>query len=457
MPDRCLAFHNGNASVYEYYHGPERKVYTDPRLEVAGADLFKRYIELQNRISKDVPGWEAELAEMGRPVVLNDHEYNWAIGTTLLRSPHWKCVWFDPVAAVFVHDGHGAAIRGRAVDFAALHFRPVPSAGNAVDIAGWTVSLIAYRKYVTALSVTPDLLTSQLAWLGLDAARRIIERAPDSFEAWKNAGSIELRRSPPGPPSQRYRLRFDPAFDLSAVRATYQLRRATELVPDDFTTLIELKTAFDQRMMSQPALELLEQLIALRPKNQLQATVQAELSSARPEYLGKLGAPPPKIWKNVNDLDQIVTAQLAAGRVLGAAELLEKANPPAAAPWEVVDRIATLRLHLGEPAKARSLWNAAAGAPKKGLQAARIGTTYLAEGDFDLARRHYQQALTLDPELFEAAFCLAVLEQDAGDAAAAFNQATVALETAPDETARSAARLILANVSRFARPPGTGR
>ncbi len=25
MPDRCLAFHNGNASVYEYYHGPERQ------------------------------------------------------------------------------------------------------------------------------------------------------------------------------------------------------------------------------------------------------------------------------------------------------------------------------------------------------------------------------------------------------------------------------------------------
>ena len=38
MPERFLSFHNGHASLFEYYHGPERKVYTDPRLEVAGAD-----------------------------------------------------------------------------------------------------------------------------------------------------------------------------------------------------------------------------------------------------------------------------------------------------------------------------------------------------------------------------------------------------------------------------------
>ena len=68
MPDRFLSFHNGHASLFEYYHGPERKVYTDPRLEVAGADLFKRYIELEQLTQADQPGWEAELDEMGRPV-----------------------------------------------------------------------------------------------------------------------------------------------------------------------------------------------------------------------------------------------------------------------------------------------------------------------------------------------------------------------------------------------------
>jgi tetratricopeptide (TPR) repeat protein len=457
MPDRCLAFHNGNASVYEYYHGPERKVYTDPRLEVAGADLFKRYLELQDRISKDAPGWEAELAEMGRPVILNDHEYNWTIGAVLLTSPHWRCVWFDPIAAVFVHDSYQSASRERTVDFAARHFRPVPSAGTPGDIAEWRVLSLAFRKYVMALSSVPNDHTSQLAWLGLDAARRLIGRVPDSSEAWKNLGVIELRRSPPAPPSQRYRLPFDPVFDLSIVRATFALRRAAELASDDFTTLAELKTAFDQRRMFEPALESLERLLSLRPKNQLQGTVQAELRGTRVEYLSKLGEPPARSWKNVNELDQIVTAQLAAGRVVGAAVLLEQANPPAAAPWDLVDRIATLRLHLGEPAQARALWTTAVPPAKQGLQAARIGTTYLVEGDFNQARRQYREALAIDPELFEAAYCLAVLEQDDGDAAAAFDQASVALETAKDETGRSAARSILSNVSRFARPRDQAR
>src|SRR5262249_17933206 len=68
MPSRFLSFHNGHAALFEYYHGPERKVYVDPRLEVIGPDLFRRYNELGARIKKDTPGWEAELREMGRPV-----------------------------------------------------------------------------------------------------------------------------------------------------------------------------------------------------------------------------------------------------------------------------------------------------------------------------------------------------------------------------------------------------
>src|SRR5262249_32641585 len=124
MPERFLSFHNGHASLFDYYFAPDRKVYTDPRLEVAGADLFKRYVELDRRMKKDQPGWEAELDQMGRPVVLVDHEYNSALGATLLKSAHWRCVWFDAIAAVFVHDSYGSVVRAHAVDFAARHFRP---------------------------------------------------------------------------------------------------------------------------------------------------------------------------------------------------------------------------------------------------------------------------------------------------------------------------------------------
>ena len=131
MPGRFLSFHNGHASLFEYYHGPERKVYTDPRLEVAGADLFKNYVDLGALIRKDLPGWEVQLNDMGRPVIMVDHEHNWDIGATLFRSAHWRCVWFDPIVAVFVHDSSASVVNAHAVDFAARHFRPDPGRGFA--------------------------------------------------------------------------------------------------------------------------------------------------------------------------------------------------------------------------------------------------------------------------------------------------------------------------------------
>ena len=73
------------------------------------------------------------------------------------------------------------------------------------------------------------------------------------------------------------------------------------------------------------------------------------------------------------------------------------------------------------------------------------------EGQLDAARKAYEQALATDPSLFEARYGLAVLEQDAGRAAAAYENARAAIESAPSEVARSAARAIASAVSRFAR------
>ena len=145
MPTRFLSFHNGHASLFEYYHGPERKVYTDPRLEIAGPDLFKNYIELGSLLKKDLPGWEAQLNEMGRPVILVDHEYNWDIGAMLFRSVHWRCVWFDPIAAIFVHDSNAFIVRAHAVDFAARHFHGNPGT-EAHSLAELTALAKAFRS-----------------------------------------------------------------------------------------------------------------------------------------------------------------------------------------------------------------------------------------------------------------------------------------------------------------------
>src|SRR6185312_3969891 len=74
MPHHFLSFHNGHASLFEFYHGPERKVYTDPRLEVTGASLFKEYLDLNRAIKDAEPGWHSRLDRIERPVVMVDHE-----------------------------------------------------------------------------------------------------------------------------------------------------------------------------------------------------------------------------------------------------------------------------------------------------------------------------------------------------------------------------------------------
>jgi tetratricopeptide (TPR) repeat protein len=452
MPKRFLSFHNGNASLFEYYHGPERKVYTDPRLEVAGADLFQRYLLLERQIKEDRPGWEADLDVMGRPVILVDHEYNSPLGATLLRSAHWRCVWFDPIAAVYVHDSASAAVRPHEVDFAARHFWPDPSS-EPRGLAELTASAAAIRNYVMAIAPIRGDLGRPLAWLGLDYARRILQMDPDSTAAWKLLGQIELFREPAAPPTPRYRLPFDPVFDLSIVRATYGLRHAVERSAGDFRTLAMLKLAYENRLMYEAALPVTDQLLAMRPINQAQVYTQTEAESKRAEYRQKLGPPAPATWRNLSELDQMVTALLGAGRAESAAELLERANPREHAPWPILDRIATLRLHLGQPDRARAIWLKADAVSRPGVPLARVGTTYLVEGNFEAARRAFQNALASTPDLFEACYSWAILEQDVGNAPAAYDLALKAINMAPDDPSRAAARAIAASVARFARRP----
>jgi tetratricopeptide (TPR) repeat protein len=450
MPDRFVAFHNGHASLYVYYHGPKRKVYTDPRLEVTGAELFEKYRLLEQQILKDQPGWEAELDRMGRPAVLVDHEYNTGLGSTLLRSSHWRCVWFDATAAVFVHDSNRAVVEADKVDFAARHFR-AEQTSSPDGLVELTASVRALRNYVMFESrVRPDL-AQPLVWLGADYARRILRESPDSAEGWKNLALIELFREPSGAPNPRFRQPFDSVFDLSAARATYALVRASQVAPSDFLTLVGLSMAYEARAMNEALLPVLDRIISARPINLQQVEQQAKAKEARIEVERTLGPVPSLSWRNKSELDRVVTALLASGRARTAAELLEEANPPERAPWEVIDRTSTLWLHLGEPAGARRLLDKAADSSRAAVREARIGATYLVEGNFAAARQHYQRSLEASPDLFEAHYGLAVLARDNANAAAAYDAALRAIKTAPHEAARSAAREIALSVARFAR------
>ena len=284
MPDRFLSYHNAHASLFEYYHSPEREdgpgrtVYTDPRLEVAGAELFDRYQKLGERIAADKQGWEAELDGIGRPSIMVDHQDNAQIGASLLGSRHWKCVWFDPMVAVFVHDSYASVVAGHTVDFAARHFRPEP-ATEPHGFAALLASAKGVRNYLN-FSMTRGSVQPPLIWLAQDYARRLIDTAPDSAEGWKIIGQIESLRSVPQP-GPRFRMPFDPVFDLSLVRATYAFRRALELAPHDFLSIMGLEKMYEARLMNEAALPLLDRLVALQPINQLQRNQQSLAESER--------------------------------------------------------------------------------------------------------------------------------------------------------------------------------
>jgi hypothetical protein len=457
MPDRFLGFHIGHPSLYEYYFGPARKVFADARLEVIGADLFVQYMTLQEQMTKNAPGWSRELDEMGRPVVLVDLELDASVGAALLASPDWRCVWFDPVAAVFVHASYRDVVEAHAVDFAARHFRPEP-AFEPRGLPALLASAKGLRNLASAVGPMAPGRIRPLTLLGINHARRAAQADPGSADPWKLLGQFEILREPPDyrEPVPRFRMPFDPVFDLSAVRATYAFRRALEAAPDDFMALLMLSETFKARAMSEEAVAVLDRLIALTPINGIQRRTQRENEPLRASLRSTLGPEPPPAWDNLSQLNQVANGLLASGRARTAADYLARAAPDAVRSWEETDRIATLRLHLGQPPEARQLWRGAAAPPRPALRDARVAITYLVEGDFATARAGLRAAAAADPDLFEARYALAVLEQDDGRAAEALNAARKAVAVAPSDYARSVAQGIVAFVTPYATSPLAG-
>jgi tetratricopeptide (TPR) repeat protein len=156
-----------------------------------------------------------------------------------------------------------------------------------------------------------------------------------------------------------------------------------------------------------------------------------------------LGPEPPTEWKNMAELDRNYRALLDSGRVAKAADLLESAYPIASRPWDVTDRLATLRLHLGRPDLAKAIWEDAVAPPRPALRTARVAAAELVLDETESARNHFLDALKIEPKLFEALYGLAVLERDAGNADATVTAARRALDSAPNDIARKAARAIL--------------
>ena len=460
MPDRLVGFHNGHPALYEYYWAPGKKAYTDARLEVMGPVLYKEYLDLGERIDKDLGGWAETLEAMGRPAVMVDNlgQTNAPLSATLLRARHWRCVWFDPIVSVFVHDSYAKVVESHGVDFAARHFHPgattTTTTTNDRDPAWLAASSLALRYIATQLRMRPggDAQAQGLFLCGLDDARRLRLIEQGNLEGWKQAGLIEYVRGLllTDEVIPRFRLPFDPVFDLSPARMTYDLRKALEIAPDDGTVQFYLAQSYRHRGMDEAAVPVLEKFAAQPNKNLSQQAEKARAADQLAQIRSKSRDAPSTQWANLSDLDRVVAELMAGGRAVTLADVMETAYRPEARPWDWADRLAVVRLHLGEPARARAIWIAATGPATPRL--ARIAATYLVEGNFESARDYFHQAITADPRSFEAHYGLATLELDAGRATEAAEQARLAERTATSDHARAAAHLIVTAASPYAEP-----
>ena len=462
MPDRLVGFHNGHPALYEYYWAPARKVYTDARLEVMGPELYKKYVDLGDRIGSNTGQWAEELDRMGRPAVLVDNldVRNAGLSATLLTARRWRCVWFDPIVSIFVHDSYAQAIEEHEVDFAARHFQGEAevSPGDPATLGTMSRSL----RFVGTQCRFRSGGESQgqaMFLLGLDYARKLRAADPGNLDGWKQAGLIESIRDVlfTEETIPRFRMPFDPVFDLSPARATYQLSRALEIDPDDGYVQYFLSRLYQNRGMDEPALPLLEKFAEQPNKNRSQQKEKERASDQVTILEAKLGPAPRTKWANLSELDKVVADLLASGRASTAVDVMESAHRPEARPWGWADRLAVIRLHLGQPAGARAIWLAATSKAPAATRSARIAATYLVEGDFESARKSYREAIDADPSLFEAHFGLAQLELDAGRAKEALDEGRLAEKAASNDHSRSAARLITLAAEPHAKPAADRR
>ena len=185
------------------------------------------------------------------------------------------------------------------------------------------------------------------------------------------------------------------------------------------------------------------------PINKLQVSIQDEARSKRDEYLQKLAAPPRDSWRNLTELNEIVTKMLADGG--GRAPPIFSSVPTRRN--EHPGRCSTGSRPLLTSAsrrRRRSCRERLVDGPGVGHRPVPRWRDLPGRGNFDAARQAYRDALKAKPDLFEACYSLAVLEQESGNATAAHQWATRAVAIAPDDLSRTAAQSIATTVVGFA-------
>jgi tetratricopeptide (TPR) repeat protein len=438
LPDRALVYNLGQAGVYFYHNGPERKLFIDPRLELAAQETFATYLRLEDMLNKGRRGWAEPLRRMGEPLVMLDHAGESGAEATLLADEGWRCIYFDAVASNFVSRSRSdLEARFPSVDFAARHFRDpgwraVPPEPKGIAEGRALFLLASALQYRDGFSGRVPLAIKLSA---ADRFRQAIAADPASAATWTLLGATfwnmmaDLNVSPSGRAE-----RWDIARAILPAQATWCYRHALDLDANHQAAWLGLTRSLQMRGVS---------------------AASSTLSDAQGSPSDQAGDHESPIPADANR-DRVVrrlAELLEQGRVEAVTRwCADAADRGIVFDWAASDRIATTLMHLGQPLTARLVWQRAAGAPAEALRQSRIATAALAAQEFPAARAGYETALKLDPALGEAWFGLALLHTQLGEAPETLAACARGLRLSPTEAQAAA----LKGLQDVARPQSAG-
>jgi len=374
LPPKFASFHNGHAALYDYYFGPERKVYSDARLEVIGAELYQQQNRLTNALSRNEAGWRSLVSAAGRPVMLADHASNSAVSATLFTAKDFACIHFDPIAAVFAPVESISGTSVRPFDFLQSHYDP--NGFRAYDVASRLALTRAMRNIAGSLAAYGrDDLARPMNLAGIGLAANLVEEQPTEADHWKLLGQLLQTTGTVAIPRESAPVSVDPVEDLAALRTVHALSTAAALAPNDFSTRYSL-------MIQQRSLKQLDQerdslriLAAMTPINTTQAT-EIENARARIAEIDLAISSPvqgsPSNTAKIEgesraELERSLDRLIDSGRIGEAAKALAESLPSSDAPADLAEKLFALQMWLGQVDDARKTISRIADEPRRAV------------------------------------------------------------------------------------------
>lgn len=417
MPERALVFDLPTANVYVYHNAPEHRPFMDARLEVPSLETFQTYVAVEKRFLAGHEQAAADAAATGAQVVVLTHDKYHPGEAVLLAHPDWRLVHYDAMAAVYLRRGEQSLEhRFPTLDLGARHFQS-PLAASVPDAPGADrKETFALVNIGTALARFPELtwqLRIPILLSSFDRADQAMQQESNPAGVWTILGnaywalSPNLRTAPPIPASE-WNLRGS----IRWAQQSYCLRQAQSLNPTDVRVLTELRRSLGARQMIDAMRTVGEELLAT-------GNLNSELSDEILEINKRVGPPMDLPMLSPDQARVVVGRLLQAGRVEDATRLAEIVGAGGlTTTWDaqLIDQIAGAYLQMGDPIRAREMWDKATASHKEADRLVRLAATYWAERDLKRAVILGQQAREKDPQSAEAHWLLAWLYAEQGDA-----------------------------------------